>query len=40
VAFAYYRYSYAAAFSVVIFLILLGVVVFSLRRTTPLESKS
>jgi arabinogalactan oligomer/maltooligosaccharide transport system permease protein len=40
VAFAYYRYSYAAAFSVVIFLILLGFVVFTLRRTTPLESKS
>lgn len=40
VAFAYYRYSYAAAFSVVIFLILLGFVIFTLRRTTPLESKS
>ncbi len=40
VAFAYYRYSYAAAFSVVVFLILLGFVVFTLRRTTPLESKT
>jgi arabinogalactan oligomer/maltooligosaccharide transport system permease protein len=40
VAFAYYRYSYAAAFSVVIFLILLGFVIFTLRRTTPLEAKS
>ena len=40
VAFAYYRYSYAAAFSVVVFLILLGFVIFTLRRTTPLESKS
>jgi len=40
VAFAYYRYSYAAAFSVVVFLILLGFVVFTLRRATPLESKT
>ncbi len=37
VAFTYYRYSYAAAFSVVVFLILLGFVVFTLRRAAPLE---
>ena len=40
VAFTYYRYSYAAAFSVVVFLILLGFVIFTLRRVTPLESKT
>jgi arabinogalactan oligomer / maltooligosaccharide transport system permease protein len=39
-AFTYYRYSYAAAFSVVVFLILLGFVVFGLRRATPLEAES
>ena len=32
-AFTYYRYSYAAAFSVVVFLILLGFVIFVMRRT-------
>ena len=37
VAFTYYRYSYAAAFSVVVFLLLLGFVVFVVRKTTPLE---
>ncbi len=37
VAFTYYRYSYAAAFSVVVFLILLAFVVFTLRRAAPLE---
>jgi arabinogalactan oligomer/maltooligosaccharide transport system permease protein len=40
VAFTYYRYSYAAAFSVVVFLILLGFVIFTLRRAAPLESRS
>jgi arabinogalactan oligomer / maltooligosaccharide transport system permease protein len=40
VAFTYYRYSYAAAFSVVVFLILLGFVLFTLRRATPLESRT
>ena len=40
VAFTYYRYSYAAAFSVVVFLILLGFVIFTLRRATPLESRT
>ena len=40
VAFTYYRYSYAAAFSVVVFLILLGFVIFTLRRAAPLESKA
>ncbi len=33
-AFTYYRYSYAAAFSVVVFLILMGFVVHVMRRTT------
>ena len=33
VAFTYSRYSYAAAFSVIVFLILLGFVVYVLRRT-------
>jgi arabinogalactan oligomer/maltooligosaccharide transport system permease protein len=40
VAFTYYRYSYAAAFSMVVFLILLGFVVFTLRRAAPLEARS
>jgi arabinogalactan oligomer/maltooligosaccharide transport system permease protein len=40
VAFTYYRYSYAAAFSVVVFLILLGFVVLTLRRSAPLESRA
>ena len=39
VAFTYYRYSYAAAFSVVVFLLLLGFVVFTLKRAAPLEAK-
>jgi arabinogalactan oligomer / maltooligosaccharide transport system permease protein len=39
VAFTYYRYSYAAAFSMVVFLILLGFVIFTLRRAAPLEAK-
>jgi arabinogalactan oligomer/maltooligosaccharide transport system permease protein len=33
VAFTYYRYSYAAAFSVVVFLLLFGFVLHTLRRT-------
>ena len=37
VAFTYSRYSYAAAFSVIVFLILLGFVVYVMRRTTPRE---
>jgi arabinogalactan oligomer/maltooligosaccharide transport system permease protein len=37
VAFTYSRYSYAAAFSVIVFLILLGFVVYVMRRTTPKE---
>jgi len=40
VAFTYYRYSYAAAFSVVVVLLLLGFVVFVVRRTTPLEGRA
>ena len=36
-AFTYYRYSYAAAFSVVVFLILLGFVIFVMRRTGRVE---
>ncbi len=39
VAFTYYRYSYAAAFSVVVFLLLLGFVVFTLKRAAPLEAR-
>ena len=39
-AFTYYRYSYAAAFSVVVFLILLGFVILTLRRSAPLESRA
>jgi arabinogalactan oligomer/maltooligosaccharide transport system permease protein len=39
VAFTYYRYSYAAAFSVVVFLLLFGFVVFTLRRTRLVEAK-
>jgi arabinogalactan oligomer/maltooligosaccharide transport system permease protein len=39
VAFTYYRYSYAAAFSVVVFLLLFGFVVFTLRRTRLVEVK-
>lgn len=38
VAFTYYRYSYAAAFSVVVFLLLFGFVVFTLRRTKMVEA--
>jgi arabinogalactan oligomer/maltooligosaccharide transport system permease protein len=37
VAFTYSRYSYAAAFSVVVFLVLLGFVLYVMRRTTPRE---
>ena len=37
VAFTYSRYSYAAAFSVVVFLMLLGVVVYVMRRTSSQE---
>ncbi len=40
VAFTYYRYSYAAAFSVIVFLILFGFVLFTLRRTAPLEARA
>lgn len=40
VAFTYYRYSYAAAFSVIVFLILLGFVLFTLRRAAPLEART
>jgi len=39
VAFTYYRYSYAAAFSVVVFLLLFGFVVFTLRRARLVEAK-
>ena len=39
VAFTYYRYSYAAAFSVVVFLLLLGFVMFTLKRAAPLEAR-
>ncbi|MBK7367322.1 MAG: sugar ABC transporter permease [Candidatus Eisenbacteria bacterium] len=37
VAFTYSRYSYAAAFSVVVFLMLLGFVVYVMRRTSSQE---
>jgi arabinogalactan oligomer/maltooligosaccharide transport system permease protein len=37
VAFTYSRYSYASAFSVVVFLLLLGFVVYVMRRTAPPE---
>lgn len=37
-AFTYYRYSYAAAFSMVVFLILLGFVIFVMRRTRQVEA--
>jgi len=40
VAFTYYRYSYAAAFSVVVFLLLLGFVMLTLRRAAPLEARA
>lgn len=40
IAFTYYRYSFAAAFSVVVFLLLLGFVIWTVRRTSPLEAKS
>jgi arabinogalactan oligomer/maltooligosaccharide transport system permease protein len=36
-AFTYYRYGYAAAFSIVIFLILLGFILWYLRATRALE---
>lgn len=38
VAFTYSRYSYAAAFSVIVFLVLLAFVVYVMRRTAPRES--
>lgn len=37
-AFTYYRYGYAAAFSVVIFLILLGFILWYLRQTKALDA--
>ncbi|MCC6348205.1 MAG: sugar ABC transporter permease [Candidatus Eisenbacteria bacterium] len=37
VAFTYSRYSYAAAFSVIVFLVLLAFVVYVMRRTSPPE---
>lgn len=37
VAFTYSRYSYAAAFSVIVFLLLLGFVLYVMRRTAPAE---
>ena len=40
VAFTYYRYSYAAAFSVVVFFILLVFVIFVMRRTTRIEARA
>jgi len=40
VAFTYYRYSYAAAFSVVVFLLLLGFVIYTMRRTAQLEARA
>jgi arabinogalactan oligomer/maltooligosaccharide transport system permease protein len=40
VAFTYYRYSYAAAFSVIVFLLLLGFVIFVVRRTMPVEARA
>lgn len=39
IAFTYYQYSYAAAFSVVVFLMLFGFVVFTLRRTKMVEAR-
>jgi arabinogalactan oligomer / maltooligosaccharide transport system permease protein len=38
VAFTYSRYSYAAAFSVVVFMLLLGFVIYVMRRTAPKEA--
>ncbi len=40
IAFTYYRYSYAAAFSVIVFLILLGFVMYVVRRTSPAEARA
>lgn len=40
IAFTYYRYSYAAAFSVVVFFLLLGFVLYVMRRTTPREARA
>jgi arabinogalactan oligomer/maltooligosaccharide transport system permease protein len=40
VAFTYSRYSYAAAFSVVVFMLLLGFVVYVMRRTAPREASA
>jgi arabinogalactan oligomer/maltooligosaccharide transport system permease protein len=40
VAFTYYRYSYAAAFSVVAFVLLFAFVLATLRRFAPLEARA
>lgn len=40
VAFTYYRYSYAAAFGVVVFLILFGFVLYVVRRQAPAEARA
>jgi arabinogalactan oligomer / maltooligosaccharide transport system permease protein len=39
-AFTYYRYSYAAAFSVVVFFLLLAFVIYVMRRTSPVASRA
>jgi arabinogalactan oligomer/maltooligosaccharide transport system permease protein len=39
-AFTYYRYSYAAAFSVVVFFLLLGFVLFVMRRTSGVGARA
>jgi len=40
VAFTYYRYSYAAAFSVVVFVLLFAFLLLVLRRTAPVEARA
>jgi arabinogalactan oligomer/maltooligosaccharide transport system permease protein len=40
VAFTYTRYSYASAFSVVTFLLLLGFVIYVMRKTTAREGRA
>jgi arabinogalactan oligomer/maltooligosaccharide transport system permease protein len=40
VAFSYSRYSYAAAFSVVVLLLLLGFLAFAIRRLAPQEGRA
>jgi arabinogalactan oligomer/maltooligosaccharide transport system permease protein len=40
VAFTYYRYSYAAAFSVVVFVLLFAFLLLVLRRATPVEVRT